>query len=1046
MTKNLFQRMMLAVCILMVSPHVNAQEPANETIEQGIYSANWESLKQWECPEWYRDAKFGIWAHWGPQCQAEDGDWYARFMYYEGTGQYNYHVQHFGNPSAFGLKELCNAWKAERWNPEELIKLYKSVGAQFFFTLGQHHDNFDLWESPYQEWNSVNVGPHRDIVKEWADACKKYDLPLGVSIHGAHTWTWLEPSQKYDGNLTKEDGYKLNADGTEKWWKGLDPQELYAQRHAHSSGWDNSGTIHSQWDWGNGASQPSEAFKMKLQNRVLQLINDYDPQMLYFDDTVLPFYGCDNQIGQNILAHYYNHSANQHDGKAQVVPMGKILNEEHKQLMLWDVERGIPDRMQPLPWQTCTCIGQWHYDQSVYSQNRYKSAATVVRMLVDVVSKNGCLLLSIPIKGNGTIDDRERTVLAGIKTWMDVNKESIVGTRPWKTFGEGPLAEAVNPLNAQGFNEGFNYTSDDIRFNEKQGTLYATLMAWPTSNKTTIRSLAITSPYYSGTVSSVELMGYGSVSFTMDNEGLHITLPTSRPGGDIAPVLAIRFSESVDATTILRELIATLEQQLASLSTQAGYNTGHYSLKSVEKMQQQLEQAKSNTDADAQTLIDQLRQAWQTLLATGVNAGGSPDAGYEDLTKTMLTEASEFSRTNASTTRFGTPKYWTVENFRIPQTNSDGTKNGIDKYNGHSSLMLGVWDDKERNSQGDLSNARIYKKVTLPRGRYYFGATYNQVYNLSADAFIFAAKEVINVNEIKEKSIAFDYIKDAKADGQYYGIYFTLSEEQEIVLGWTADLKNSANQQEFRAQQVALYGYGDMVTENITIEKLNEASDFAKLQETGTRFAKPKYWKVENFRIPQNNGDGIKEGLDMYTGRPSLMLGIWNDRAQNTQGNLANARIYQTVFLDKGDYFFGATFNAIYQLNKAYIFVAPTVLATNDIATKAIAYKNISECQKDNGIFYGVNFTLDEPQEVVLGFQADLAGGSATQEFRADAVKLISYKSLDPDDTSAIGHLQDLPVSESTYYDLTGRRLPASELKRGIYVTNGKKVVVTNLP
>ena len=526
---------------IMLCMSLSMQAQTNETIEKGPYEANWESLKQWKCPEWFRDAKFGIWAHWGPQCQAEDGDWYARGMYYEDHWQYKHHVERFGSPNDFGLKELCNAWKAEQWNPEELVRLYKSVGAQFFFTLGQHHDNFDLWNSTYQEWNSVNVGPRRDIVKEWAAACKKYDLPLGVSIHGAHTWTWLEPAQKFDGNLTKEDGYKPNADGTEKWWKGLDPQELYAQRHEHSTGWEKPGSIHSQWDWGNGASQPSEAFKMKLQNRVLQLINDYDPQMLYFDDTVLPFYGCDDQIGQNVLAHYYNHSANQHGGQAQVVPMGKILNDEQKQLMLWDVERGIPDRAQPLPWQTCTCIGQWHYDQGVYQQNRYKSAATVVRMLVDVVSKNGCLLLSIPIRGNGSIDEKEVAVLNGIKAWMDVNKESIVGTRPWKTFGEGPLAEAANPLNAQGFNEGFKYSSDDIRFNEKNGTLYATLMGWPDANKTIIKSLASLSPYYSGTPSNVKLLGYGPVAYSLEADGLHVTLPADRPGGNIAPVLAINF-------------------------------------------------------------------------------------------------------------------------------------------------------------------------------------------------------------------------------------------------------------------------------------------------------------------------------------------------------------------------------------------------------------------------------------------------------------------------------------------------------------------------
>ena len=529
----------LAVCLPL-----GAQVPADVPIESGPYEANWESLKQWECPAWFRDAKFGIWAHWGPQCQAEAGDWYGRGMYETGGWQNKYHVEHYGSPADFGLKDLCNAWKAERWDPEALVRLYKEVGAQFFFTLGQHHDNFDLWDSPYQEWNSVRVGPHRDIVAEWARACRKEHLPLGVSIHGAHAWTWLEVAQPYDGNLTREDGYVPNADGSPKWWQGLDPQELYAQRHERSAGWENAGSIHGQWDWKNGASLPSEAYKRKLQNRILQLINDYDPQMLYFDDTVLPFYGCDNQVGQNILAHFYNHSANRHRGRQQVVAMGKILNDEQKQLMLWDVERGVPDRAQPLPWQTCTCIGSWHYDRGIYNRGDYKSAARVVRMLVDVVSKNGCLLLSVPLRGDGSLDEKELAILHDLKAWMDVNRESIFGTRPWTTFGEGPLADSANPLNAQGFNEGIHYTSSDIRFNAKGHTVYATIMGWPEGNAATIKSFATASPHMQGQrVRSVRLLGYGKVPFTVDAEGLHVTLPQARPGGDIAPVLAVKTAQ-----------------------------------------------------------------------------------------------------------------------------------------------------------------------------------------------------------------------------------------------------------------------------------------------------------------------------------------------------------------------------------------------------------------------------------------------------------------------------------------------------------------------
>ena len=518
------------------APNGRKEKPADMQVAEGAFQPEWESLKQWECPEWFKDAKFGIWAHWGPQCQAEAGDWYARHMYAPGHWQNKYHVEHFGDPGVYGLKELCRDWKAERWDPEALVALYESVGARYFFTLGQHHDNFDLWDSPYQEWNSVNVGPLCDIVGEWAKACKRHGLPLGISMHGSHTWSWLELSQNYDGNLTKEDGKG-------QWWEGLDPQELYAQRHAHSRGWENTGSIHSQWEWKNGASVPDEAYRLKFQNRVLQCIDAYQPDMLYFDDTVLPFYGCDDAVGQRILAHYYNRSAAAHNGRQQVVPMGKILNDEQKEFMLWDVERGTPDKIQEKYWQTCTCIGEWHYNRDLYRRNGYKRAEQVVDMLVDVVSKNGNLLLSIPMRGDGTIDEREREILEEIKAWMDQNSTSIYGTRPWKTFGEGPLAEKSTPINAQGFNERNDYSNKDVRFAQRGDTLFATILRWPEAgSRFTIRSLGSQSPYYSGKVKKVTLLGYGKVKFSQNAEGLTVTLP-KEPCNRIAPVFSIAFKK-----------------------------------------------------------------------------------------------------------------------------------------------------------------------------------------------------------------------------------------------------------------------------------------------------------------------------------------------------------------------------------------------------------------------------------------------------------------------------------------------------------------------
>lgn len=1032
--------MVVAIAATMHCSQAVAQKPTTDVaIEQGNYEANWESLAQWECPEWFKDAKFGIWAHWGPQCQAEDGDWYARFMYYSGTGQYNWHVSHFGNPKDYGLKELIRDWKATAWNPEELVELYKSVGARYFFTLGQHHDNFDLWNSPYQEWNSVNLGPKRDIVGEWAAACKKNGLPLGVSMHGSHTWTWMEPAQSFDGNLTKEDG-------AGKWWEGYDPQELYAQRHAHSTGWSNSGTIHSQWGWGNGASLPSQEYKTKFQNRVLQCINDYQPQMLYFDDTVLPFYGCDDQVGLNILQHYYNKNA-EADGSAPVVVMGKILEAQHKRAMLWDVERGVPDRVQEDYWQTCTCIGDWHYSQSVYSGNRYKSAEQVVSMLIDIVSKNGNLLLSIPIKGNGSIDERERTVLNGIKEWMDQNGESIYGTRPWKTFGEGPLAEAVNPMTAQGFNENNNYSSRDVRYVQRNDSVFATIMRWPSSETFTFKSLSITSKYYSGKVKNVKLLGYGDVSFTQTLDGLQVSVPAT-PVNKIAPVFVITFDEEANNQFPLNELIEMYNQKIEQLRPMAGNGTGKLIVSKLDAFTELVAAATAKINAstaEQDETAAALNAAYNELMENGYVAGGQPDPNPEsDLTTQQLIQGSNFARKTSVTTRFAEPKNWTVENFKIPN-GGDGTKLGLDKYPGYDCLMLGVWNDAANNQNGNIANARIYRKVHLQPGRYYFGAAYNTTYSVSSEAYLFVSNSLVDTEDIPEKSIAYYAINNAPNtdSNTLYGLYFTISKEQDVILGFQANLNEGSSTQEFRAKSVKLLSYGDKVSTDLTKDKLHESSNFTREDESvTTRFAAPKYWTVENFKIPNGN-DGTKQGLDKYPGYDCLMLGIWDDRQNNQEGNLSNARIYQTINLPAGEYFFGATYEANYQLNEAYIFAAEKTLNTSEIKTKAIASAPISSAGIDLSTFHGITFSLDESKDIVLGFQADLSKGSNTQEFRVANVKLLSY--TNEQDLSSIHatkrYINDQPIQ---YYSISGAQLP-SHPQKGAYImkkgSQSKKVL-----
>lgn len=504
---------------------------SGEPIAKGPFKPTWESLEKYKTPEWYRNAKFGMWAHWGPQCQPESGDWYARGMYQEGSWQYKIHLEKYGHPSKFGFKDVINEWKAEKWNPEELVSLYKNAGAQYFMALANHHDNLDLYASKYQKhWNSTKVGPKKDLIAGWAKAARNNRLPFGVSVHASHAWRWYEVTQRsdkngqyagipYDGKLTK-------TDGKGKWWEGLDPQELYAQNHPLSEGSLDDNSIHKQWNWGNGAYPPGKAYIENFYNRTIDLINKYNPDVVYFDDSQLPLWPV-SDVGLRIAAHLYNKSIKEH-GKLHAVINGKILDENQRKAIVWDIERGQANEIQPLPWQTDTCIGDWHYNRSVYNDNRYKTSKTVIQTLVDIVSKNGNLMLNIPVRGDGTIDEKERKIVKGIGAWMKVNSESIYGTRPWKIFGEGPAQQASAQLTAQGFNEGKGkpFTYEDIRFAMKGEVLFATAMGWPEDGKLVIKALAKNSEHLPKEIRKVEwFQTKQSLTFERNENELIVSLP-----------------------------------------------------------------------------------------------------------------------------------------------------------------------------------------------------------------------------------------------------------------------------------------------------------------------------------------------------------------------------------------------------------------------------------------------------------------------------------------------------------------------------------------
>jgi alpha-L-fucosidase len=499
--------------------------PPGFGVAKGPFQPTWDSLATFQVPEWYRDAKFGIWAHWGPQCQPEMGDWYAQRMYQFNGPIYKFHVEKYGHPSKFGFKDVINEWKAEDWDPAHLISLYKRAGAKYFVQLANHHDNFDNYDSKYQPWNSVAYGPKKDIVGGWAKAARDAGLRFAVSCHGDRAWSWYQAAQNWDpdGPMAgvRYDGLMTKEQGAGQWWDGLDPQDLYAQYH-----------LPGKYDWPQNGNPPVPLeFSEKFFNRTVDLIDKYHPDLIYFDDTILPIYPT-SDIGLRIAAYYYNTNMARNGGKLEAVMTGKILTPEQRKCLLLDVERGVTNGGETIAWQTDTCIGSWHYDRRIFEQHKYKTAEQVSQMLVDIVSKNGNLQLSIPLPGRGVPDSDELAFLDDFTKWMGVNAEGIHGTRPWSVYGEGPSVASVAPKGQFGGAQDVRpYTSDDLRFMKKGKSLYAFVMAWPDSRTSVIKSLAKGSPQLEGRkIQQISLLGHsGKITWTQNEQGLNVQLPAAPP-------------------------------------------------------------------------------------------------------------------------------------------------------------------------------------------------------------------------------------------------------------------------------------------------------------------------------------------------------------------------------------------------------------------------------------------------------------------------------------------------------------------------------------
>jgi alpha-L-fucosidase len=486
-------------------------------IQAGPYKGTMDSLTNYHCPDWFRDAKFGIWAHWGPQAVPMDGDWYARGLYEEGNKQYKHHLENYGHPSTNGYKDIIPLWKAEKWDPDRLMSLYKKAGAKYFVSMGSHHDNFHLWNSKLHQWNAVNMGPKRDVVAEWQKAAKKYGLRFGVSEHLGASFTWFQSAHRadktgplagvpYDGADPKyEDLYHFPAEPGDKGWYSNNPR------------W--------QHEW---------------YGYIKDLVDNYHLDLLYTDGGV-PF---GNEVGLSLIADFYNTNLKDHRGRLEAV-----YNCKQKSDGRWveDLERGVMAKVNPDPWQTDTSIGDWFYNKNW----KFRPVSWSIHMLVDIVSKNGNLLLNVVQRPDGSLDPEVEDMLAQMATWIAIHGEAIYGTRPWLVYGEGAIKTKGGH-----FKEDFAYTARDIRFTTKGSMLFATALGWPDDGQIVIRSLAKPVGKTGNTIKQVQLLGSpGPLSFKQTEEALFVTLPAQKVseytaslriiGSDLAPVPIVEITPAV---------------------------------------------------------------------------------------------------------------------------------------------------------------------------------------------------------------------------------------------------------------------------------------------------------------------------------------------------------------------------------------------------------------------------------------------------------------------------------------------------------------------
>ena len=427
----------------------------------------------------------------------------------------------------FGYKDLCAQWSLLNWDPDALIARYKKAGAKLFLALAHHHDGFDAWNSKHHPWNSQNIGPRRDVVGEWAAAARKQGLRFGVTSHAARNWWWQQVAHICDRTGDKAgvayDGRLTLADGKGQWWEGYDPQLLYGRKHGIKE-------------------QPDEAYVRNFYDRIRDLIDQHDPDLLYFDNTGLPL----GWAGMNIGAYFYNHNLKTRGGKMEAVLNIKQVPDAQAKAVVADYERGVTNRIMPYAWQSETCIGDWHYDRARLQRHNYMNAGQAIQWMADAVSKNGTFILNIPGRPDGTIDSDEMAVLDDIGNWMQTNGEAIYETRPWKIFGEGAhqsrggaFGGAFGGGRGRGGNTGPDAT--DIRFTQskKGDVVYAIVLGWPTTDNFAVTSFGTGAAIQPGGPLRRRVAGQPrQTRLEAGAESLTVSKPAEKPG-DFAYALKI---------------------------------------------------------------------------------------------------------------------------------------------------------------------------------------------------------------------------------------------------------------------------------------------------------------------------------------------------------------------------------------------------------------------------------------------------------------------------------------------------------------------------